>query len=225
MNLGLEVGSNKHGHTNYLQTMGTDISFKPMGWDFHAAFYYQMGKSAAGENVSAWMGSAKVLKHLTPMLSAYVGYDYLSGDDKGTDKTQFDALFGTHHKFYGAMDYFPGTLNYGLNDAQAGVVVKLSQKLSAQLDYHYFFTAQDVMSIMANSGYDRALGHEADLQFTYKAMKDVTLAGGCSAMLATNTLDWVKRTIDTRRNDYHRDFQSWAWVQLNINPRLLITKW
>lgn len=33
--------------------------------------------------------------------------DYLSGDSGDSDKYKaFNVLYGTHHKFYGAMDYF-----------------------------------------------------------------------------------------------------------------------
>lgn len=49
---------------------------------------------------------------------AVVGFDYLSGDKGGGDKFKaFDPLYGTHHKFYGAMDYFyASAFKYGAPD-------------------------------------------------------------------------------------------------------------
>lgn len=223
INIGREVGTLNHGRTYYMQTMGTDITFRPMQWNLHAAFYYQMGKNMNARDVSAWMASAKVEYNITPVYAVNLGYDYLTGNNGGAKSTAFDPLYGTHHKFYGAMDYFASTLSYGLHDIQAGLAVKACDQLSARLDYHYFLTAQPATGI--GGDFSRSLGHEADLQLTYKVLKDVTLTGGYSVMLATETLDWVKLFRDTRILGNHKTFQSWGWLQLNVNPRILFAKW
>lgn len=77
-----------------------------------------------------------------------------------------DQLFGTHHKFYGFMDYFLRTVPLGL---QAGVTAKASKRTSVLLNYHYFSAAQK-----AADG-KKGLGHEIDLQLTMTLMKNVTL--------------------------------------------------
>ena len=174
MNLGREAGEAGNGKTKYMQTLGTDISYKPSDFDIHGAFYYQMGKNGADTKVSAWMASAKVGYKIDPVWGVNVGYDYRSVNDGEGDKYKaFDQLFGTHHKFYGFMDYFLRTVPLGLQDIQAGITAKVSKKTNLLLNYHYFSTAQKA----AND--KKGLGHEQD----------------------------------------------WAWVTLNINPRIFSTKW
>ncbi|MCR5131311.1 MAG: alginate export family protein [Prevotella sp.] len=213
LNLGRKDAENGDGKKNYMQTLGTDITYKPSDFNIHGAFYYQTGKDATGTKHSAWMASAKVGYTIDPVWGVNVGYDYLSGNDGEGDKVKaFDALYGTHHKFYGFMDFFPGKLSQGLQDIQAGVTAKASPKVSALLNYHYFLTAEKVGDL------DKGLGHEVDLQLTVTPMKNVTLMAGYSFMLGTETMDVVK-------GGNHNSWQDWAWVQLNINPRIFFTKW
>ncbi len=202
-----------NGKNNYMQTMGTDITFKPTDFDIHGAFYYQMGKDVSGAKHSAWMASAKVGYNIDEALGVNVGYDYRSGDDGKGDKVKaFDQLYGTHHKFYGFMDYFTRNMTLGLQDIQAGVNFKACPKVGLLLNYHYFMTAQKA------SNDKKDLGHEIDLQVTAKLMKDVTLMAGYSTMIGTETMDLVK-------GGNHKSWQDWAWVTLNINPRIFSAKW
>ena len=213
LDLGWEAGTAAvDAGTNHMQTLGTDITFKPSGFDFHAAAYYQMGKNIAGTPVSAWMASAKAGYQLNRTWGMNLGYDYRSGHDGSSTSKAFDQLFGTHHKFYGFMDYFLRTVSLGLQDVQAGVICKASQKASLLLNYHYFATAQPA----ANG--KKGLGHEIDLQATISIMKNVTLMAGYSTMLGTETMDLVK-------GGSHKAWQDWLWIQLNINPRVFFTKW
>ena len=212
MNLGLEVGVEGHGRTNYMQTFGTDINFRPIDWNVHAAFYYQMGEDIYGRNISAMMASAKAEFDIYPLMKVHAGYDYLSGNKDRKEQRAFDALYGTHHQFYGAMDLFPGYLTLGLHDIYAGATSQAFNKLKLQLDYHYFMTVEKPGAL------SKTLGHEIDLQASYQLAKDVTVMGGFSTMLGTETLDAVK-------GGSHKKFQDWAWLQLNINPRLFSAKW
>ena len=93
-----------------------------------------------------------------------------------------------------------------------GVTAKVSKKTTLQLNYHNFSTAQKA----AND--KKGLGHEIDLQLTATLMKNVTLMAGYSTMLGTETMDIVK-------GGNHKSWQDWAWVTLNINPRIFSTKW
>ena len=212
INLGRKDAENGDGKANYMQTLGTDLTFKPAEFDIHGAFYYQMGKDATGTKHAAWMASAKVGYKINPVWGINAGYDYRSGNDGGDKIKAFDQLYGTHHKFYGFMDYFLQKVPLGLNDIQAGITCKASQKTSLLLNYHNFSTAQKA----AND--KKGLGHEIDLQLTTKLMKDVTLMAGYSTMLGTETMDLVK-------GGNHKSWQDWAWVTLNINPRIFTTKW
>lgn len=127
MNLGLETGdaATETSHTRYLQTFGTYITYKPQSWDMQGAFYYQTGKNKSAQSVSAFMASVRAAYAIDAQWSVSLGYDYLSGNDGKGDKFKaFDPLYGTHHKFYGAMDYFYASAWQGaapgLQDAQLG---------------------------------------------------------------------------------------------------------
>ena len=207
MNLGRKDAENGNGKANYMQTFGTDITFKPAAFDIHAALYYQTGKDATGTKHSAWLTSTKVGYQINPIWGVNAGYDYRSGND-GSDKIKaFDQLYGSHHLFNGTMDYFLQNVPLGLHDVQAGITCKPSARTNMKLDYHYFAAAEK-----ATNG-KKSLGHEIDLQFTTKLAKDVTLMAGYSSMFGTETMDIVK-------GGYHKSWQDWAWVQLNINPRI-----
>lgn len=219
LNLGLETGeaATETSHTRYLQTFGTYITYKPQSWDMQGAFYYQTGKNKSAQSVSAFMASVKAAYAFDKQWSVSLGYDYLSGNDGKGDKFKaFDPLYGTHHKFYGAMDYFYASAWLGtapgLQDAQLGVNFKTSQKVSMQLNYHYFATAAKLDDVK------KGLGSEVDYQLDWNVMKDVKLSAGYSFMLGTKSMDIVK-------GGDHKRWQDWGWVSLNINPRILFVKW
>lgn len=219
MNLGLETGdaATETSHTRYLQTFGTYLTYKPKSWDFQGAFYYQTGKNKSAESVSAFMGSVKAAYTIDAQWGINWGYDYLSGDNESGEKMKaFDPLYGTHHKFYGAMDYFYASAWLasapGLQDAQLGISFKASPKVSMQLNYHYFATAAKLDDIK------KGLGSEVDYQLDWSVMKDVKLSAGYSIMRGTKSMDAVK-------GGDHKRWQDWGWVSVNINPRILFVKW
>lgn len=219
MNLGLETGdaATETSDTRYLQTFGTYITYKPQSWDLQGAFYYQTGKNKSAQSVSAFMASVKAAYALNEQWSISLGYDYLSGNDGKGDKFKaFDPLYGTHHKFYGAMDYFYASawqgVAPGLQDAQLGIVYKTSPRVSMQLNYHYFATAAKVEDAK------KGLGSEVDYQLDWNVMKDVKLSVGYSFMRGTKSMDIVK-------GGDHKRWQDWGWISVNINPRVLFVKW
>lgn len=219
MNLGLETGdaATETSDTRYLQTFGTYITYKPQSWDMQGAFYYQTGKNKSAQSVSAFMASVKAAYALNEQWSISLGYDYLSGNDGKGDKFKaFDPLYGTHHKFYGAMDYFYASawqgVAPGLQDAQLGIVYKTSPRVSMQLNYHYFATAAKVEDAK------KGLGSEVDYQLDWNVMKDVKLSVGYSFMRGTKSMDIVK-------GGDHKRWQDWGWISVNINPRVLFVKW
>lgn len=214
MNLGLESGSSDDADTKYLQTYGTTITYAPADWNIAGAFYYQSGKTTASRTVSAWMASLKAGVNITPKLSLSIGEDYLSGCKDATgDYKAFNALYGTHHKFYGAMDYFYASdfasgYTPGLSDTQVGIAYKVSDTVKLGLNYHYFATGVKL------EGLSRSLGHEIDLQVDWKIQKDISLSAGYSTMFGTSTMDVVK-------GGDHDSWQDWGYVSLNITPRFL----
>lgn len=221
MNLGWETGdaATQASHTRYMQNFGTYLTYQPAkAWDLQGSFYYQTGKNKAAMSVSAFMASAKVTYTINKQWNIYAGYDYLSGDNGEGDKFKaFDPLYGTHHKFYGFMDYFYASsfidkLAPGLQDAQLGAMYKVSSKVNMQLNYHYFATAAKLDDVK------KGLGSEIDYQLDWTIMKDVKLSAGYSFMLGTKSMDIVK-------GGNHKRWQDWGWLSLNINPRVLFVKW
>ncbi|WP_270438699.1 alginate export family protein [Bacteroides bouchesdurhonensis] len=220
MNLGLETGdaATQDSHTRYLQTMGTYLTYKNNSWNLDGAFYYQMGKNKNTEKVSALMGSVQASYTFNQTWGAVVSLDYLSGDKGNGDKYKaFDPLYGTHHKFYGGMDYFYASLFKdgfapGLMGSRVGVRFRASAKVDMELNYHYFTTAVKLADL------SKSLGSEVDYQINWTVMKDVKLSAGYSFMRGTKTMDVVK-------GGDHKSWQDWGWVSLNINPKVLFVKW
>lgn len=231
MNLGLEGGvlseDENKPNTRYLRTTGTHLKYSPSSWDLTGTFYYQFGKNTTGRDVSAFMASARVQYHFTDQWNLFIATDYLSGNKSDSDKfNAFDPLYGTHHKFYGSMDYFYASkwrevdgkeiVKPGLWDNYAGIGFKPCHKVNFGLNYHYFLTAQKIKD--NNVDLDKDLGHEIDFQVDWAIMKDVKLSAGYSFMLGTETMDYAK-------GGNHKSWQDWGWLSVNINPKVLFVKW
>ena len=215
-NIGYEAGTGE-GDTKYLQTLGTHVTYRPERFDLQASAYYQTGKlDGSTMNVSAWMASFNAGFIANDQWKFNLAYDYLSGEDgTGTTANAFNPLYGTHHKFYGAMDYFYASnpsYNLGLHDIQLGATFTPSEKLDLKANAHYF------MMGIKQDGVKQGLGTEIDLQLDYKIKKDVKLSLGYSTMLGTETME---RIFGGNR----KSWQDWAWVSLSINPRILAFKW
>lgn len=221
MNLGWEMGNKENAKNGFMQTFSTHLTYKKEMWDLSGSFYYQSGKSKLDQSVSAYMGSIFAKANITSQWALGIGSDYLSGTEAGDDKYKsFDPLYGTHHKFYGTMDYFYAStfkngLNPGLWDNQFGVYFKPSPRVDMSLNYHYLRTTKSVT--LNNSDYSKGLGSEIDFQINWSIMKDVKLMAGYSFMLGTETMDVVK-------GGNHKSWQDWGWVSLNITPNLFKTK-
>lgn len=223
MNIGLEGGTEARAETRYQQTFGVNLGLRPdRVWDLSGAFYYQTGRTAADVSISAWMAALRANIHATEDLSFLIGSDYLLGDDRGSaDFEAFNPLYGTHHKFYGAMDYFYASpfanrLNPGLWDNYAGLDVAVTPRLNLGATGHYFSITSDLQS--RTGSLSKGLGTEVDLQLSWKLMKDVNLMAGYSFMFGTETMDYVKGGDHTR-------WQDWAWLSVNIRTRVFQAAW
>ena len=162
-------------------------------------------------------------------MGAVVGYDYLSGDDypyvrpKGLigmahhEKIKyFNPVYGSHHKFYGMMDFFyvqafSDSFSPGLQNLYAGASYSPLKGLNLRAAYHYLATTTN----LRNAG--RTLGHDIDIEASYRIIKDVNLALGFSFMAGTETMEKLKRA-DTDSN------MKWAWFSLVVSPHILSFK-
>lgn len=226
MNLGLESGTpateseKARGGTTYMQTAGTHLIYEPGKLKLAGSAYYQFGKKlmrGEKEQVAAYLLGIRADYQLTPQWRITLLSDYLSGDPTSEKVTTFDPLYGTHHKFYGGMDYFyASAYKKGLWDKQLGVGFKPKQGVALSLNYHHFSTPYDVRAADGLQG--RSLGSEIDCQADFTLMKDVKLTVGYSTMLATQYMEAVKGGSSSA-------WQDWGWMSININPRLLVAKW
>lgn len=218
MNLGWEMGEYGDASNGFMQTLGSYATYKTGIWDLNGSVYYQTGKHKSDISVSAYMAAIFAKANIAPRWAIGVGSDYLSGGKQDDSKYKaFDPLYGTHHKFYGTMDYFYASsfMYNGLWDNQLGIYHKTSQKVDMSLNYHYFMTAQKPESF--NEKYSKGLGSEFDFQVNWSIMPDVKLMAGYSVMLGTKTMDVVK-------GGDHKRWQDWGWISLNITPSLFSSK-
>lgn len=218
MNLGFEAGTIAEGEvipkgkTNYMQTLGGNVWYNIDDLSLFGTAFYQTGKTAGERDVSAYMLAAKGQYKFTPEFSAALGIDYLSGQKDGEKVTRFDPLYGTHHKFYGTMDYFYASAfgNGGLRDLYASLIYKPLPKLTLDLTYHNFASQQ---SIEVNGANKKGLGSELDLTVTCPIRPYVVLQGGYSMMFGTDAFFQIKGGSKDRN-------QHWAFLSLNVNPEI-----
>ena len=165
VNMGLEymeVGQEDTYGTCFQQLAGTFLSWTPAHFGLEASYYHQWGKAYGNIPLNAWMASAKATATPSDSWSFRAGYDYLSGEEDfpipgsgniGLVRHEivrgFNSLYGSNHKFYGAMDFFyvstyVNGFTPGLQNLYAGVSWSPVKPLTADAAYHFFSTAAPV---------------------------------------------------------------------------------
>ena len=236
MNIGMQsledkiITEKQKDRTWFQHLAGAYLSFQPEHWKAEASYYKQFGKNETGTKIQAWMMSAKVTYMPTPEFNATLGYDYLSGDKYFAVPTGhnlgmvlhdvikgFSTVYGSHHKFYGAMDFFYVSAYHhgftpGLQNAYIGATYYPLKNWMVDASYHYFSTATKLDDM------DKNLGHEIEFQTSYGISRDVKVAAGASFMWGGETMERLKRS-KTKTN------MRWGWISLSVNPRIFTTKW
>ncbi len=231
MNIGMQSGEeHKDAHNEYQQLLGAYLTYAPHFMKAEASYYRQMGHDEYGIKIEAWMASGKVTIKPADHYGITVGYDYLSGDDFvpvlqpgaiGLPRHEvikgFTSIYGSHHKFYGIMDYFYESaysqgFTPGLQNAFIGGYFKPNDALSLRATYHYLATATKLINL------DKTLGHDVDLEASYRFTKDISLTLGFSYMAGTDTMNQLKQGLTNKS-------VRWGWFSLVISPRLFATKW
>ena len=231
MNVGMQGvdASTQEPKTFQQQLAGAYLSFKPERWSAEAAYYHQMGREENGLPLDAWMASIRGQVNFPPAFQVYVGYDYLSGDPDYAIPAQgmlgltrhetvrgFSSIFGSHHKFYGAMDFFYVTtylngFTPGLQNAYAGVRWTPIPSIAVDASYHFYAAATRLEDSK------KPLGHDIELAATWSFLKDARLSLGYSYMHGTETMEMLKRTTGNRR-------LHWAWLMLSVTPTFFQSK-
>lgn len=232
MNLTTQAVSDAVDQPNWVynqQMLGGYLLFHPKQWEVEAAGYYQMGKEEHGIPIQAWMASVKGAFTASKQWRILAGYDYLSGDEDfavppggnfGMQQHEvirgFSLLYGSHHKFYGAMDFFYlsnyyGGFTPGLQNAYAHVQWTPVPQLTLDLGYHFLATAAKLRNA------EKPLGHEVEFCASYDLGHTMSLSLGYSFMRGTETMEVLKRTSGKR--ELH-----WAWLMFRAAPRFLQAK-
>lgn len=232
MNIGMQggIGTSKGDparKTNYQQLLGGYLSFHPKHWNVEGAYYRQMGHSEDCVDIKAWMASIKTQYQPSEAYGLEAGFDYLSGDEyfavpsknslgltQHTTIKGFNPVYGSHHKFYGAMDFFyvqtyVNGFTPGLQNLFAGGFWKPISSLRLDASYHYYATAAKLTDA------DLSLGHEIEVSASFQIIKQAQLMLGYSFMAGTETMRKLKRSSDDD------NFLRWGWITLTISPSIL----
>ena len=235
MNIGMQGDEHNYDDysepcNRYQQLVGGYLSYKPKKLAVEASYYHQLGRTEENSKIDAWMASIKAQYQISPKVGVVSGYDYLSGDDYfvvrkhgGIGLVQhkvfkfFNPVYGSHHKFYGLMDFFyvqafSDTFSPGLQNLYAGASYSPIKGLNLSATYHYLATATSL------KGLNKTLGHDIDFEASYQILKDARVSLGFSYMAGTDTMEQLKRTEGN-------DDLKWAWFTLIVSPRIISKKW
>jgi hypothetical protein len=202
-----------HSGVNARLTAGGLVTSQPgqrKEWTLQAGWYYQTGKNKDGMSIGAYTTTLS-MSFTRRNMALTAGWDYLSGG--------FDPLYGTPHKFWGAMDYFyaaSGSPAAGLNNPfLKGKYTAPGKRFSAELAYHYFGMADDQKDVKGEA-LSKYLGSELDATFSYGLNKVTNVELGLSWMAATHSMEYAKGIVPgaARLN------AGWAYLQVNIRPDL-----
>lgn len=181
----------------------------------NASAYYQFGKNATGQKLSAELLSASLFYSISRKFTTGVGVDYYSGGSNGTTSHVFDPLYGTPHKFTGLMDYYYAANSFGKNglvDYYLKSKYKASDKIILSLDLHQLNSAVSVPNYSSKN-----LGQEIDLVGNYTLTRQIGFEAGYSHYFVTSLLTSppVKNVTNTKSS------ADWAYVMINIKPEFL----
>jgi hypothetical protein len=209
-------------------TLGIDPNLVFGKFKINASAYYQLGKQSVSTDVNAYMLSLKATYTGSKKITPTIGFDMLSGDDTTSKTTNefFDPLYGTHHAFYGLMDYFyVGNAHgaRGLIDIYLKTVLDLGKAGKLNTDIHGFMSEADNYDELkfqteAKKEEAKYLGTEVDLVWVKPITKNIKFNLGTSFMLATNGMYSVKKTsIDKVQKEYNNiGLNNWTWSMIDF---------
>jgi hypothetical protein len=212
--------------TNNLNTVGLNPALSiSKKIKIQGSYYHQFGKDRSDARVNSYLMSISL--NITGAKSFYsFGFDNLSGTDAdGSKSATFDPLFGTHHKFYGLMDYFyvgnPHSQQgktIGIQDFYIRSKFNFSPKTSLTTEVHHFLSPVKIIDPENSNNYlSRTLGSEVDLVLQHAFHKDFIAHLGYSQMFATFSL------ADIKGGD-HNQQNIWGWLMLTFKPELFNSK-
>jgi hypothetical protein len=212
-------------------TAGLNAWYTLKKWEFYLGGFYQGGHIADGRKLNAYLFGGSVGFKPLKALKLVIAYDYLSGTDysdtTGVKKevNGFSCLYGSGHIFTGYMDIFgpvaKNNQSVGLGNFSARVFVYFSQKISADVKYHWMSATQDYEPVTVKKKgdlpyvkVDKTLGHEFDFTFNYKPFPAMEILAGYSFFLPTETME-----IQSGLTPGTSKFAQYAYVQLQFRPQ------
>lgn len=179
-----DTTSRQNRHTAGLYSNGT---FDAFDYELDGAMqfgdYIVRGASTNGEISASLIGvrAGYTIKDAAN-LRIGAGYDRLSGNDpaKPENRGEFSTLYGTNHKFYGHMDYFPPMSGLGLSDIFGTIAVDPLTDVRLALEFHLFSTVTDPNAANPNltQTFSKQIGNELNGIVTVTATKGINLSGG-----------------------------------------------
>ena len=231
MNIGMQGEKSENVNDNqYQQFLGVYALYTPAQWLIEGSYYRQFGNNELGIPIKSWMASGKVEYTPIQQLKLTAGYDYMSGDEfyyvrkedqagliRHTKIKGFSTVYGSHHQFYGAMDFFYITtyrdgFTPGLQNLYFGVTASPIKNLKINTFYHYFATTTKLKK------WEKTLGHEFEITAAYQFMPDASISAGYSYMRGGDTMEALKCSSKDKR-------LQWAWLSLSVSPRIFTAKW
>lgn len=235
INTGMQDTSLKDENvTRYQQLFGAYVDWHPEKFGFQASYYRQAGHDEHNLPIHAWMMSAEAFWKVIPTLNLNLGYFHLSGDPyyyvppeggigmaRKTEIRGFNPIFGSHHEFYGALEFFYINTYYGGNTPglqDLHLKANWNPAKSVELDAAYHYLATSVPIPESKAG--KSLGHELEFSASWELMKNVKLQAGYTFMKGTETMKVLKRSSDENKNRLH-----WAWIMISVTPEFFSIKW
>ncbi len=251
INIGMQGGEKgENEHIEWQQLLGAYLrlgSDAPMSypysplnapefsWMIEGSYYHQLGRNEFHAKINAFMASVKATIQPSHFYGFELGYDFLSGDDyvavlkpnsmglpfhavmKG-----FNPVYGSHHKFYGAMDFFYvstfiNDFSPGLQNAFLKAYVNPVKGLNISASYHYMAVTTNLKD-KGGIPLDKTLGHMANLELSYRIIKEVKLSAGFTYMGGTETMERLKRASSDGR-------MLWGWLSIVASPDVFKVKW
>ncbi|MBQ9466138.1 MAG: hypothetical protein IJU62_04080 [Muribaculaceae bacterium] len=216
--------------TEHQQLIGGFLRFTPKHWLVEGSYYHQFGHNEDKIKINAWMASALARYSPIKQLHLTAGFDYLSGDKYFAVPRQgglglvrhdvirgFNPIYGSHHRFYGMMDFFYVSTYYGgftpgLQNLYFRVGGEPLKGLHIDGSYHYLATATKLEDM------GMTLGHEFELNIAYRIIKEVNVAFGYSVMNGSSNMERLKRSAAGTK-------LRWAWLSVTVSPRIFSIKW
>lgn len=175
---------------------------------------YQLGQRL-GVDVGAYLISLQGM-YKTGITSFSLGADFLSGNNPDTDDKNETYLptYGTGHKFFGYMDYFPvHFFGYGVNDFYLKANINPSgSPFSFAVDLHHFMSNQSIMittSEKPDGSEQNTFGQELDLTIRYSFIENTFVTWGGSLFFPG---DLMKAIYDPRE-----DAAFWTYLMITAN--------